>query len=79
MNANAEFRQGWKDGCEVGSASGANRFYKFFYRSNAVDGYKIVNSADYKVAWGDAYWYCYRDIYVKQKSSVWGAILSGYR
>lgn len=77
-HASLEFKQGWKDGCEVGMASGSNTFYKMFYRQNKVDGYKIANSPDYKAAWGNAFWYCYRYDSVKQKSSIWGSILKGY-
>ena len=77
-HASLEFKQGWKDGCEVGMSSGSNTFYKMFYRQNKVDGYKIANSPDYKAAWGNAFWYCYRYDFVKQKSSLWGSIFKGY-
>ena len=74
-----EFQQGWKDGCEVGMSAGSNTFYKMFYSNNAVDGYKMTSSSDYKTAWGNAFWFCYRYDYVKQKSSVWGSTFGGYR
>lgn len=77
--AHPDFRQGWLDGCEVGVSSGANTFYKMFYRSNAVDGYKVTESADYKSAWNAAFWYCYRYQYVKNKSSNWGSMFGGYQ
>lgn len=73
-----EFRQGWSDGCEVGMASGSNTFYKMFYRNNASDGYKMTSSPDYKTAWGNAFWYCYRFDGVKHKSSIWGSVFQGY-
>jgi len=77
-HASLEFKQGWKDGCETGMSAGSNTFYKMFYAQNSVDGYKIANSSDYKTAWGNSFWYCYRYDYVKQKSSIWGAIFRGY-
>lgn len=78
-DASPEFVQGWNDGCEVGMSSGSNTFYKTFYRNNKVDGYRMTSSPDYKVGWGNAFWYCYRYDYVKQKSSIWGSMFSGYR
>ncbi len=77
--ASPEFEQGWKNGCEVGSASGSNTFYKIFYKSNKVDGYKVAGSQDYSRAYGNAFWYCYRAAHIKHKSSIWGSIFSGYR
>ena len=77
--ASPDFRLGWRDGCEVGMSSGTNTFYKMFYRNNIADGYRMVNSLDYKTAWGNAYWYCYRHDYVKQKSSIWGSMFKGYQ
>lgn len=74
-----EFKQGWKDGCEVGMSAGSNTFYKPFYRNNAVDGYKMTSSSEYKNAWGNAFWYCYRRDYIKLKSSLWGSYFSGLR
>lgn len=74
-----EFAQGWKDGCEVGMASGSNTFYQMFYRNNAVDGYKMGNSSDYSTAWSNAYWYCVRYDMIKQKSSMWGSVFGGYK
>ena len=77
--ASPDFKLGWKDGCEVGMSAGSNTFYKIFYRNNAVDGYKMVGSPDYKTGWGNAFWYCYRADYVKQKSAIWSSTFSGYR
>ncbi len=77
--ATPDFKLGWDDGCEAGSSAGANTFYKTMYRANAADGFKMVNSPEYKVAWGNAFWYCYRNITIKQGSSVWGSYFSGYR
>jgi hypothetical protein len=74
-----EFKQGWDDGCEAGMASGSNTFYQMFYRNNKADGYKMTSSADYKTAWGNAFWFCYRTDWVRQKSSIWGSIFGGYR
>lgn len=78
-NASPDMKQGWKDGCEVGLSSGANQFYRMFNDNNAIDGYKFVNSLEYKNAWSNAYWYCYRTDYTKQASSLWGSMFSGYR
>ena len=78
--ASPEFRNGWADGCEVGMASGsANVFYQMFYKNNRVDGYAKANSADYRTAWGSAFWYCARYEEIKQGSSIWGSFFSGYR
>lgn len=78
-DASAEFKQGWADGCEVGMSAGSNTFYKMFYRNNAVDGYKMSSSPEYKTAWGNAFWYCYRYDHVKQKSGkIWGSTFGGY-
>ena len=77
--ASPEFRQGWADGCEVGMSAGSNTFYKMFYRNNAVDGYKMAYSSEYKTAWSNAFWYCYRRDYIKLKSSIWSSTFSGYR
>lgn len=78
-DASPEFVQGWHDGCEVGMSGGSNTFYKMFYRNNAVDGYKMTSSSEYKTAWGNAFWYCYRADYIKQKSSIWGSTFGGMR
>ncbi len=77
--ASTEFKQGWKDGCETGMSGGANTFYKIFYKSNVVDGYKIMNSSEYKTAWGNAFWLCYRYDFVKHKTSIWGSFFGGMR
>jgi hypothetical protein len=77
--ASPEFRQGWEDGCEVGMSGGSGTFYKIFYSNNKVDGYKMTGSSDYKNAWGNAFWYCYRYDYVKQSSSIWGSTFGGYK
>jgi hypothetical protein len=76
-NASPEFKQGWRDGCETGMAGGSNTFYKMFYRNNAADGYKMTSSSDYKTAWGNAFWFCYRYDYIKHKSSVWSGYFVG--
>jgi len=79
-DASPDFQRGWADGCEVGIANGSvNTFYQMFYRNNAVDGYAKANSADYRTAWGDAFWYCARYTYIKQKSSIWGSYFGGYK
>lgn len=78
-DASPDFKQGWKDGCETGMSAGANNFYKMFYRSNASDGWKAVKSSDYKTAWDNAFWFCYRADYFKHKSSIWGSVFSGYK
>lgn len=74
-----EFKQGWADGCEVGMSTATNTFYKLFYDTNKADGYKMMNSSDYRAAWTAAFWYCHRVDYVKNSSSVWGSMLGGYR
>ena len=74
-----EYRAGWKDGCETGISGGANTFYKMFYRNNKVDGYRLSNSPDYRDAWDYGFWYCFRSTYIRQKSSIWGSIMKGYR
>jgi len=76
-DVSVEFRQGWDDGCEVGMASGSNKFYKMFYRSNKVDGYKMTSSPEYKTAWGNAFWFCYRYDHIKQKSKIWSGMFQG--
>jgi len=77
--ASPDFRLGWRDGCETGMSGGSNTFYKIFYRNNASDGYRMTTSSDYKAAWGNAFWYCYRHDYVKQKSGIWGSMFKGYQ
>ena len=78
--ATPEFRQGWEDGCETASASTSNNFHKlFFYDSVKVDGFKITQSNEYKTAWNFAWWYCYRYMYVKHKSTIWGSFFGGYK
>ena len=74
-----EYRAGWKDGCEVGISGGANTFYKMFYRSNAIDGFKFSGNNDYRDAWFNAFWYCYRNMYVRHKSSIYSSFFGGYR
>lgn len=78
-SADPDFRKGWQDGCEVGTSAGANTFYKMFYKSNKVDGYKMADSSAYKTAWSYSFWYCYRHTHIKHQSSIWGAYFSGYR
>ena len=79
-NASPDFRQGWEDGCETGSASPANWFHKMVvYDSVKVDGYKITQSKEYQTAWNFGWWYCYRYMYVKHKSSIWGSFFGGYK
>jgi hypothetical protein len=77
--ASPEFVQGWKDGCETGVASGSNTFYKSFFDQNVVQGHKIAGSTDYRVAWSNAFLYCFRANYVRQKTSIWGSFFGGYR
>lgn len=76
-DATPEFRQGFEDGCEVGMSAGSNTFYKIFYRSNKIDGYKSTNSGDYKNAWGIGFWWCYRKDHWKTSSSIWGSMMEG--
>lgn len=78
--ASVEFRQGWYDGCETGMSAGNSNFYRMFYRNNKADGYKMTSSADYKVAWGNAFWYCYRKDWVKHKNTrIWSSTFGGYK
>ncbi len=74
-----EYRIGWKDGCEVGISGASNTFYKMFYRNNKIDGYRMSSSPEYRDAWDNAFWYCYRSTYIRQKSSVWSSIMKGFR
>lgn len=76
-DATPEWRQGFEDGCEVGMAGGANTFYKMFYRTNKVDGYKMAAFDDYKNGYNAAYWWCYRKDFIKSKSSIWGSTFRG--
>ncbi|MFT7087638.1 MAG: hypothetical protein ACJAZX_001077 [Rickettsiales bacterium] len=73
--ASPDFKQGWKDGCESAMAGG-NSFYQMFHKSNTQDGYKFTYSSDYRTAWSNSYWFCYRSDYIEQKStplrSFWG-------
>lgn len=78
-DASPDFAQGWRDGCMVGMAGGSNSFYQNFYKMNQVDGFKMAYSSDYKVAWGNAFWYCYRKDWTNQRSSLWGSIFNGYK
>lgn len=74
-----DFKKGFDDGCEAGMSAGSNTFYKMFYRSNQIDGYKMAASGDYKSAWGIGWWYCYRYDFNKQKSGLYGSFFGGYR
>lgn len=78
-DSSPDFAKGWYDGCEVGMSAGANSFYKMFHQTNQADGYKMANSSDYRVSWTNGFWWCYRKDFVKQKSSIWGSILSGFK
>jgi len=81
-SASPDFQQGWEDGCNVGMSGGSNTFYKIFYQSNAIDGYKSMESPQYNEAWNNAMWYCYRNDQIKQgaqASSIWGSFFTGYR
>lgn len=77
-NGSPDFAEGWKAGCEVGESAGSNTFYKMFYRNNNIDGYKASYSPDYRTAWNNAFWWCYRRNHVKQKSSIWGSTFKGH-
>jgi hypothetical protein len=79
VNASKDFKDGWSDGCEVGMSAGSNTFYKGFYENNKVDGNRMTSSSDYEQAWSNAFWYCYRSDYVRQKSSIWGSYFGGYK
>jgi hypothetical protein len=76
-NASPDFKQGWEDGCETGMAGGSNNFYQNFYKVNKQDGYKFTYSPDYKAAWGNAFWFCYRSDYVDQKSTPMKSVFGG--
>ncbi|NBX52241.1 MAG: hypothetical protein EBT63_01125 [Proteobacteria bacterium] len=78
-DTSSEYRLGWQDGCETGISDGSNTFYKMFYRNNKVDGYLVSNSPDYRDAWDLAFWYCFRNTYIRQKSSMWSSIMKGFR
>ncbi len=77
-----DFQQGWEDGCTVGMSGGSNTFYKIFYKSNQIDGYKTMNSPQYNEAWNSAMWYCYRYDQIKngtQASGTWNSVFGGYK
>ena len=77
-NPSPDSELGFQDGCEAGMSAGSNSFYKMFYRSNKIDGYKIAGSKDYKTAWGIGWWYCYRYDYIKHKSGLYGSFFRGH-
>ncbi len=76
-NASPDFKQGWEDGCETGMSGGSNSFYQTFYKANKQDGYKFTYSPDYKTAWSNAFWFCYRSDYVDQKSTPSSSLFKG--
>jgi hypothetical protein len=76
-NASPDFKQGWEDGCETGMSSGSNSFNQMFYKVNKQDGYKFTYSSDYKTAWSNAFWFCYRSDYVDQKSTPSSSFFKG--
>lgn len=78
-NASPDFRKGWQDGCETGMASGTNSFNQMFYKQNKQDGWKMATSPEYKTAWNNAFWYCYRSDYVDQKSTPFSSFFKGYQ
>ncbi len=78
VDANPDFQKGWNDGCEVGTSSGSNTFYKMFHSSTQIDGYKMVGSGDYKSGFGVGWWYCYRYIYIKNRSGLYGSFFRGH-
>jgi len=53
--------EGWKDGCETGTAVSATSFYKFFHNFKQ-DAIKAQNRVYYK-GWKDAYDFCQRYLY----------------
>lgn len=77
--AHPDFKQGWEDGCETGMSAGSNQFYKSFYKSNKQDGWKMASSEPYRKAWDLSFWYCMRDDYIDQKSSIWGSFFTGIK
>ena len=79
VDASEDFRQGWNDGCEVGSDSASKSFYKIFSKTNKADGWKMRDSADYRIAWGNAYWFCYRDDYIDHKSTALRSFFGGWQ
>ena len=77
--ASPEFRRGWYDGCETGSAvASVNVFYRMFYANNRVDGYAKANNADYRTGWNESVQYCMRYEEIKQSSSIWSSTFRGY-
>lgn len=77
--ASPDFQQGWSDGCEVGRATGDDTFYRMFVSNNKVDGWKMAQSQDYKVAWSYGFWYCYRDDHIDQKSTPFKSFFGGFQ
>ncbi len=78
-DASPEFKMGWRDGCETGMSGGSNTFYHMFYRNNQADGYKMMESSDYRRAWSASFWYCYRYDWIRQRSPIWESFFTGYR
>lgn len=58
----ANFRLGWKHGCETGISATANRFQRSFYKFK--QDYRLADNSSYYTAWKTAYNYCQR--YVMQ-------------
>lgn len=77
--ASPDFRQGWLDGCESGSAGGENSFYQSFIHINKQDGWKMATSPEYSLAWNKAMWYCLHNEYVDAKSPIYGSMFKGYQ
>lgn len=75
--ASPDFREGWKHGCEVGSATGAGAFYRMFAKNNVADGWKMTSSPDYKTAWGWAFWYCYRKDHIGHAKTQYQEFFGG--
>ena len=78
-NASTEFADGWRDGCETGMSAGSTVFYKMFHKTNKIDGYKAAASKDYRVAWNNSFWVCYRGEAVDQKKKRASLIYGGIK
>jgi hypothetical protein len=57
MDYSPEYIKGWQDGCETAGGATANHLYKNFFEFTK-DEELTISSAEYSLAWNDAYRYC---------------------
>ncbi len=78
-SASPDVRDGWDAGCNSGMSATSNTFYKTLYQINDADGFRMMESSEYRTAWNAAFWFCQRHDYVRQKSPIWSQWFSGYK